>query len=130
MTRSAATLALAASVLALAAWRRGQPPPPPVVVDLLAPPLARVEALGDRTLASSPAGRPLARPPASAPAAPPPAVVQGHALRLRLEGHGLAIAEVLGPERVAWGLARREDLSAQHAETAAWRDLVVTLQGP
>lgn len=121
MRRSLATLALAACVLALAAWRRGAPPPP-LVVDLLAPPLTRVGALGDRTLGPEPGSLP--------PATPPPADPRGHALRLRLEAHGLAMAEVLGPERVAWGLARREELSAAHAETAAWQDLVVALQAP
>lgn len=138
-------LGLALLCLGLALRARWAPPPPPVVVDLVAPPLSRVGALGDRTLGQAltgpplpgpsgpplagPAGPPLAGPAGPPLAGPPGADPRGHLLRLRLEGHALAMAEVLGPTRVAWGLAQREALSAERAETGVWEGLVSTLRG-
>jgi len=113
--------------LGLATERRLSPGPELVVIDPLAPPLTRIASLGDRTLGPEP------RPPPQLRQAPPPsrpADSRGHTLRLAVEADALAIAEVLGPERVGWALAQREELSASLAETATWNALVEELERP
>jgi hypothetical protein len=110
-------------------------------VQLVAPPLTRIAALGDAPLAPEtgpggpaphPPGGPHAGAPPHGPPGPPPNAVDGvppeHALRVAVEADAIAIAEVLGPARVAAGVRQREALSGMLAETAVWDDLVTTLE--
>jgi len=124
-TVQALFLILVLLCLGLALGRRLAAPPGLVVVDPLAPPLTRIASLGDRTVGPEPRPPPQRRPPPSGGADP-----RGHSLRLAVEADALAIAEVLGPERVGWALAQREELSAAYAETATWQALVEELEGP
>lgn len=123
--RQGLILGLGLLCLGLAVVRRLGAESALVVVDPLAPPLTRIASLGDRTLgpAMSPGPPPRPPPPAGGHGDP-----RGHNLRLQVEADALAIAEVLGPERVGWALAEREALSATLAETATWRALVEVLE--
>lgn len=98
-------------------------PPPAVVVDLVASPWTRIDALGDRPLARF---DPLGPPSGALPEGDP----RGHALRLQVEAHTLAVAVQPGPDRVRRAMAYREALSAELSETAAWPGLVDALWGP
>lgn len=125
-------LVLAVTALGLAAARRSRPAPGVVLIDPIAPPLTRIESLGDRPLGPTaappqPGARPAGPPPPGQPPGPDP---RGHSLRVAVEADASAIARVLGPERVAWALASRESLSADIAETATWQALVQSLRQP
>ena len=114
--------------------------PPTAWIHPLAPPLTRIEALGDRTLgpeippvraadllaALEALGRetgavvPGPRLAAGEAARLPPLADRANRLRLQVEEDALALASVLGPDRVARIVEAREALSAAVGEGATW----------
>ena len=138
-------LALALNAALVVAWLR---PQPPAWLHPVAPPLTRIAALGDLAL-GAPGGGPPPMPPGeltrrleqaarqgtSAPQRAllerlgplrgqlPPLAERGQRLRVAVEYDAVALAEALGPERVAACVARRETLSAMVGETRVWEAL-------
>ena len=134
---AAARLAAAAAGFVMVAAVAQRPAPfDEVVIQPVAPPLTRIQALGDAPLAGAtpPPGPP--RSPGPPPMGPPPgppsdaggALPPGQLLRLQVEADAIAMAEVLGPERVDAAIARREALSAMVGEAATWSGLVSRLE--
>jgi hypothetical protein len=114
-------LLLLASILVLL-LREAERPTAPLLHPLV-PPLTRVEALGDATL-----GPPVPPPPRPGP--PPVPDPAAFALRLQMEADAMAIAQILGPERLGSAIHHREVLSARVGETAVWADLALALAQP
>jgi len=138
---AAARLAAAAAGFVLVAAVAQRPAPfDEVVIQPVAPPLTRIQALGDAPLAGatpppgpprSPGGPPMGPPPGPPPGPPSDAggaLPPGQLLRLQVEADAIAMAEVLGPERVDAAIARREALSAMVGEAATWSGLVSRLE--
>lgn len=126
-----AAVAVASFACAVADAQRG-PPVDGVTLQPIAPPLTRIRSLGDAPLASPPPpGRPKG-PPKGPPPGPPPtgggAPPAVHILRVQVEADASAMAEVLGPERVAAALRHREALSAFVGEGATWDALLPALE--
>lgn len=122
-----------------------------LVIHPVAPPLTRIAALGDAQLgvagppsrgllrlavqrAVQQVGTPAQRSAAAAQALTPPATGgsglagwvanadRSRALRLVIEADAVALAELLGPERVLAFIARKEDLSEWYGEGRVWRE--------
>ncbi len=143
MTRVPALLlvALLDAVLAVPLLTR----PGPAWIHPLAPPLTRIDALGDRTLGPEP-GRPPDLLPAlvalerrtgtqvaglgtsAADAARIPLLaVRAARIRVQVEEDALSLAEALGPVRVGRIVGSPEALSAEVGEGAAWDRAVESL---
>ncbi|MCB9762479.1 MAG: hypothetical protein H6739_21960 [Alphaproteobacteria bacterium] len=145
-----AALALAAlnGALALA-----HPPPTAALawVHPVAPPLTRIAAMGEHTLDPSrpppppagqalqalgpliqgqgtPAQRQLMGQARGAEGRIHPLVGRTQALRLAVELDAVALADALGPERLAVIVARKEALSAAVGEQKVWADLARELE--
>lgn len=81
----------------------------------LAPPLNRIDALGDRTLGPETRPPPLAEAPRL-----PELMAEAARARVKVEEDALVMASVLGPDRVGRMVAARETLSEAVGEGAAW----------
>lgn len=114
------------------------PPAHELVLHPVAPPLTRIAALGYAQLgvagppsrgllrlavqrAVQQVGTPAQRSPAAAPPPDRPRAERSRALRLAIEADAVALAELLGPERVQVMVARKEDLSEWYGEGRVWR---------
>jgi hypothetical protein len=110
-----------------------------LVIHPVAPPLTRIAALGDAQLgvASPPArgllrlaaqravqqvGSPAQRRDATFPPPDRARAERSRALRLAVEADAIALANLLGPERVRAFVARKEDLSEWYGEGRVWRE--------
>lgn len=141
---SAGLFLAAACCVALLAWQEGrQGPAAELVLQPVAPPLTRIASLGDAPLL--PEGTtvgPLPPPPQGDRTAEHPAARHppgpnrndaggtnlGHVLRIQVEADAIALAELLGRDRVQTAVAHRESLSALLGESRTWDDLLVELE--
>lgn len=122
---------------------------PLAILHPVAPPLTRLDALGDHPLASGQATPPNALRRAvdrviaatgdadqrmlsddvrASESALTPLRGRAGALRHEVTADALAIAGVLGPERLAAVVAARESLARSVGETAVWAELETRLQ--
>ncbi len=126
-------LALVLVLDALLAWAVFRPTTTPVVYPL-APPLTRISALGDHPIGGDgppphaswrlaleatlqAVGTPAQQAELAALRPTPPAPSPGRAL---IQADAVAIARVLGPERVRLILANKETLGATYGEGRIW----------
>jgi hypothetical protein len=138
-------LAIALNAALAAAWLRDAPP---AWLHPVAPPLTRIDAMGDLPL-GAPGGGPPPMPPGEltrrleqaarvgttdaqrallgrvgpAQGRLPPLAERGRRLRVQVEYDAIALAEAMGPDRVGAFIARRETLSASMGETRVWEAL-------
>ena len=97
--------------------------PGAVWIHPLAPPLTRVEALGDRPL-----GPEIRYPPTAEAPRMPELMAEAARVRVQVEQDALRMAAVLGPDRVGRMVAAREALSDAVGEGAAWDRALEVLQ--
>ncbi len=110
---------------------------PVLTLHPVAPPLTRIAALGDATLGVAPPpargllriavqravqqiGTPEQRSAARFPPPDPAQIERSRGMRVQVEADAVALAQVLGPDRVEEIMRHKEDLSEWYGEGRVW----------